>query len=242
MIRSLFHKLHTLTMPIKDVILDGFFPIHCLGCGKLDHWICHQCHTTLPIITEQHCPICKKHTTNNGETCFACMQKKSDIDGVFIASFYNDPLLKKAIHYYKYRFVKDLSDPLALLLAQSLQNSNLPSPDIIIPVPLHKRRIRWRGFNQSEELAYALNLQIPIITDILIRMRYTKPQTRTKNKSARRNNLSNAFHVSNSEKIKHKNILLIDDVMTTGATLEKCASALKKSGAQKVHCLVLARE
>ncbi len=241
-IKLLSHNLHTFYKSIKNLIIDGLFPIRCLGCGTYDHWICNKCHTTLPILTEQHCPICKKHITHNGETCFECLQKNTSIDGVFIASHYSDTLLKKAIHYYKYRFVKDLSEPLALLLAQSLQNSNLPAPDIIIPVPLHKRRLRWRGFNQAEELAYALDLQIPIITDILIRMRYTKPQARTKNKNNRKNNLSNAFHISHTETIKQKNILLIDDIITTGTTLEECASVLKKSGAKNVYCLVLARE
>ena len=240
--RSLSSNFHSILTPIKKIFLDGLFPIRCLGCGVFDHWVCPSCHTTLPIITEQNCPSCKKHTTNNGDVCFACAKKNVNIDGVFVVSHYNDELLKKMIHYYKYRFVQDLSEPLALLIAQALQNSTLPSPDIIIPVPLHKRRLRWRNFNQVEELARALNLQIPIITDILVRMRYTKPQARAKNKKDRKNNLSNAFHILHPEKIKQKNILLIDDVMTTGTTLEECAVTLKKSGAAHVHCLVLARE
>ncbi len=224
------------------MILDGLFPVHCLGCGALDEWICARCHSTLPIITEQHCPICKKHVTNNGETCFACIKKGTAIDGVFVVSYYGDALLKKTIHYYKYRFVSDLSEPLALLTAQALQNATLPSPDIIIPVPLHKRRYRWRGFNQAEKLAHSLDLRIPVITDILIRMRYTKPQARTKSKKDRKQNLHNAFSVRQKHYIKNKHILLIDDVITTGTTLEECARALKKSGATTVHCLVLARD
>lgn len=240
--KSLSHKTRLCFTSLGKLFLDGFFPIHCLGCGTYDHWICNQCHTTLPILTEQHCPLCKKHTTNNGETCFACSQKIHDIDGVFVASYYNDKLLKKAIHYYKYRFVHELSEPLSLLLAQSLHNSTLPSPDMIIPVPLHQRRLRWRGFNQSEKLAQKIDLRIPVITDILLRVRYTKPQVRAGNKKRRKDNLSNAFYVHDAKKIKQKNILLIDDIMTTGTTLRECASALKRAGAKNVHCLILARE
>lgn len=242
-IPSRLHKFTCAIKSIKKMILDGLFPVRCLGCGTFDHWICPQCHTTLPILTEQHCPICKKHITPNGDVCFTCDKKHlSNIDGIFIASYYHDPLLKKAIHYYKYRFAHEISEPLALLIAQSLNNSTLPTPDMIIPVPLHKRRLRWRGFNQSELLAHMLNLQIPVITDILIRIRYTKPQVQSKNKKERQKNLSNAFTTNTDHKITQKNILLIDDVVTTGATLEACAGALKKSGARNVHCLVLARE
>lgn len=240
--RSFLHNIRSFFRSVGITILDGLFPIRCLGCGTYDHWICPPCHTTLPILTEQQCPLCKKHVTNNGEVCLECATKNDTFDGVFVASYYNDKLLKKAIHYYKYRFVHELSSPLALLLAQSLHNSTLPTPDMIIPVPLHKRRLRWRGFNQAEKLAHDLDLRIPVITDILLRVRYTKPQVRAGSKKRRKDNLSNAFYVHDAKKIKQKNILLIDDIMTTGTTLSECASALKNAGAKNVHCLILARE
>ncbi len=245
--KSHFHKnLHTINIILKKIqttLLDAFFPIRCLGCNTFDDWICEECHTTLPILTQQHCPVCKKHTTNNGVVCPECFNiTKDNINGVFVASYYNDKLLKKSIHYYKYRFVRDLSEPLSLLLAQALNNSTLPTPDIIIPVPLHKRRLRWRGFNQATELAKSLDLQIPLITDILLRVRYTMPQVKMKNKIKRQENLTDAFVITNNTSIKNKNILLIDDVITTGATLTECAHTLKLNGAKTVFCLVLARE
>ncbi len=237
------HNIKTFVKTLQNIILDGLFPVRCLGCNDFDKWICDDCHSTLPILTQQHCPICKKHETTTGQVCPECILKsKNSIDGVFVASHYNDKLLKKAIHYYKYKFVYDLSKPLSLLLAQSLQNSTLSSPDIIIPVPLHKRRCRWRGFNQAELLAKNLDLQIPVITDILLRVRYTVPQVKMKNKNKRQENLTNAFKVIDTTKITDKNIMLIDDVITTGTTLVECAQTLKQSGANKVFCLVLARE
>lgn len=240
---SFLHKIKHVLFIVQKIILDGLFPIRCLGCGKFDEWLCSNCHSTLPILTEQHCPACKKHITTNGIVCPECYKTtKNSFDGVFIASHYNDKLLKKTIHYYKYRFVRDLSEPLSILLAQALQNSTLPAPDIIIPVPLHKRRYRWRGFNQANNLATALNLQISVITDILVRVRYTAPQVKLQNKKKRQENLNNAFVIKNTSQITGKNILLVDDVMTTGATLAECARVLKLSGAKTVSCLVLARE
>jgi ComF family protein len=164
------------------------------------------------------------------------------LSGVYIASSLHNDLLKKAIHYYKYRFVKDLSGPLALLLAQALHNSHMIAPDMIIPVPLHPRRLRWRGFNQAEELAHALDLRIPVKTDILRRVRYTTPQVAMKNKVKRQKNLSGAFAVNDVSAVYGKKILLIDDVMTTGTTLTECATVLRSAGAYCVHCLVIARE
>ncbi len=238
-----FSNIESFFASLQKNFLDALFPICCLGCGTFDSWLCTSCHIALPTITDQHCPCCKKNITPNGELCFACMQNHSvGFDGVFVASSYHDPLLKKVIHYYKYRFVRDLAKPLALLLAQSLHNSHMIAPDIIIPIPLHSRRLRWRGFNQAEELARALDLQIPINTDILKRVRYTAPQVSMKNKIDRQKNIKNAFCVTPAHNIEGQKILLIDDIMTTGTTLSECATVLKKSGAQSVHCLVIARE
>lgn len=235
-IKDFIHK-------IKKLILDTFFPIQCLGCGKFDQWICDNCHKTFPILTEQHCPICKKNITQNGEVCFACQKKEDpDLTGVFIASTYQSELLKTTVHHYKYRFVEKLSEPLALLIAQALQNSKLPTPDLIIPVPLHKRRLRWRGFNQAKTLADSLDLNIPIINNVLIRKKYTIPQVKMKNKNQRMKNLNGAFEIKNTEKIKDKKILLVDDIITTGTTLSICATILKQAGAKEIRALVIARE
>ena len=243
MINSLFHKICHIFTVIWKTLLDALFPIRCLRCGIFDQWICTSCHSTLPILTEQHCPSCMTHITLNGEVCPPC-SKKYDLpySGIFVVSYYKDPLVRSIIHHFKYRFIKDLAKPLALLIAQSLNNSHFPTPDLIIPIPLHPRRKRWRGFNQAEELSHSLDLQIPTNTDILRRVRYTKPQVTMRNRDSRLNNVSGAFIVQNPSRIKNKNILLIDDVMTTGATITACAHELKLSGAKNIYALVIARE
>lgn len=237
--------IKTFLIKFKGKILDIFFPIRCLGCKKFDHWICNDCHSALPILSEQHCFICKKIETVNGKLCTNCLSKlkeKPALDSVFIVSTYQDKLLKKTIHKFKYNFIKDVAEPLTLLTAQSLQNSNFPIPDFIIPVPIHKKRLRWRGFNQSLILAKKLDLKIPILNNILTKKIHTKPQAKTKSRQERIKNLNDAFSIKKSEKIKGKKILLIDDIITTGTTLEQCAKLLKSAGAKKVYALVLARE
>lgn len=236
-------KIPKIFRKTKKLILDMFFPIQCLGCKKYDHWICHDCHSTFPVLTEQHCFICKENETKNGEICPSCKpQTTTNLKSIFIASTYQNNLLKKSVHHFKYRFIEDLADPLALLIAQALQNSNYPAPDVIIPVPLHKKRLRWRGFNQAEKLAEKLDLKIPIITDSLIRSQNTTPQVKVKSREKRLQNLNNAFSVINKENIENKRILLIDDIVTTGTTLSICADELIKAGASEIRALVLARE
>lgn len=236
-------KTPILLQKTKKLILDTLFPIRCIGCQEYDHWICKDCHKTFPTLTEQHCFICKENITENGEICFTCSQNSEiNLKSVFIASTYQNKFLQKTVHYFKYRFVEKVGEPLALLIAQTLQHSNHPTPDIIIPVPLHKKRLHWRGFNQAEVLAQELDLKIPIVTNILIRHQNTTPQVKMKNRKQRLENLNNAFTVENIEKIKGKKILLIDDIITTGATLSVCADILQKAGAKEVRALVIARE
>lgn len=222
--------------------MDALFPIRCLGCGAYDTWLCDECHTTLPLVVTHQCPYCQKHETPYGTACFACMPRaRESYDAVVVASRYDDPLVRKAIHTYKYRFARELDAPLALLLAQSIRHTSMPAPDVIIPVPLHPRRLRWRGFNQATLLARALNLQIPLIPDILQRTRYTRPQVTMRDRHARAENLRDAFVVTDARAVRGKTILLVDDVITTGSTLAYCARALKRAGAQCVLCVVIAR-
>ena len=234
---------------IKDFILDTLFPISCLSCGKPDEWICENCLSKIPLKREQVCPICEKATTPDGRVCFKC-EKKYSIDGVLTAASYKNKLVAGATHYYKYRFIEDLKTPLGKLLIKAFFNSQLPLPDLIVPVPLHKRRLRWRGFNQAEFLAEYLSFnlapgfEIPAPPDWLIRQKYTPPQMKIKNSSRRKNNIRGAFKAAFNKRknIKEKRILLVDDIATTGSTLFECAKVLKKSGAKEVFGIVIARQ
>jgi ComF family protein len=149
----------------------------------------------------------------------------------------------------KYRFIETAADPLAALLAESLAHHPLPLPDLVVPVPLHSRRLRFRGFNQAEVLARTLmakllpGMPVPVRTDLLARIRFTKPQMKTDSKSERLANLSAAFTVplEVAGPIVGKHIWLMDDIATTGTTLDECARSLKDAGAKTVWGIVIAR-
>jgi len=168
---------------------------------------------------------------------------------VFVASYYHDTLLPCAIHNYKYRFLSALANPLARFLQSALEKTSLPLPDIIIPVPLHRKRLKFRGFNQSELLARELaslltpGIDLPLESDVLLRIRATTPQIKTGSREERLHNLRDAFAI-HENKVHHvagKSVWLIDDVATTGTTLSECANTLKKNGARSVFGIVLAR-
>ena len=150
--------------------------------------------------------------------------------------------MRQAIHQFKYHGVKALASPLAQLMAESLETKPVPA-DVIVPVPLHPRRLRERGYNQSGLLAQELGKRsgLPVTDKPLVRHRDAPAQARTASAEARRNNVRGAFSCNDS-RLEGKQVLIIDDVCTTGATLDSCAAALKEAGASSVWGLTLARE
>lgn len=230
-------------------MLDTLFPISCLSCGKDGVWLCDECLEKIPLRNEQVCPVCEKAITPEGRTCFEC-RKKDSIDGLLVSFSYQQEPIAHLIHLYKYRFAEDLHISLGKLLLKSIYNSGLAIPDLIIPVPLHKKRLRWRGFNQAGLLAKYLSenmapgFPVPVLDNFLIRRKNTTSQMKIKNYSQRRKNMQDAFVLESKNKpqIAGKNILLVDDVATTGSTLFECARVLKKAGAASVFGLVIARQ
>jgi ComF family protein len=152
--------------------------------------------------------------------------------------------MRRLVHLYKYGFIRSLAEPLGIILAQQLEKSALPLPDIALAVPLHPRRLRFRGFNQSELLlqATAKHALFPLTVPegILLRTRYTKPQQKTRHKQERLENLVDAFTITNVASIKGKTVWLFDDVATTHSTLLACATVLKHAGAKHVYGVVVA--
>jgi ComF family protein len=152
------------------------------------------------------------------------------------------------IHNLKYRFAAGIADPLSGIMTKALLKHGLPIPDFIVPVPLHPRRLRWRGFNQSlllaEKIAEELIPPLKIrVLNALKRQKYNRPQVEISNYSERFENVKDVFSLGgDSPEVRSKTILLVDDIATTGATLEKCAKALKEAGAKKVFAVVVARQ
>ncbi len=146
----------------------------------------------------------------------------------------------EAIHLFKYSGKADWAVPLGRLMASRV--GEFGSVDAIVPVPLHPRRLREREFNQSLLLAWEVGKRCgaPVLADHLRRLRWTKPQVELSG-GERRKNVRRAFGVHNTHGIQGRSILVVDDVLTTGATVNECAHALKRAGARKVFILTLAR-
>jgi ComF family protein len=151
-------------------------------------------------------------------------------------------VIRQAIHQLKYNNLRDLAGLLAQLLSDYLAASPVPG-EVLVPVPLHPKRLRERGYNQSLLLAQELGrlTTLPVVASCLIRQHHALPQARTTTVDERRSNVANAF-ACRDHSLKDKQVLLIDDVSTSGATLDACAGALKESGALSVWGLVLAKE
>jgi len=242
---------------IKEIILDTLFPIHCLFCKKYGCWICSHCFKKIIILSEQVCPYCEKNISPAGRICQDCKNKflKNNkdypLDLLIVSTKYTQEGISRIIHYFKYNFIKDLGSPLAKIISQAIISNNISLPDLIIPVPLHPRRLRWRGFNQSEILAKKISqnltpgFQIQVLSNALVRKKYTAAQMKIKNYQERQKNVKNIFVLNSNfdlKNLKDKTILLIDDVSTTGATLFECARILKNCGAKKVYGAVIARQ
>lgn len=213
---------------IKNFLLDLFFPKFCLGCQKEGEILCIDCYFTIEILS------------------FHSSQKMEFLDDLYFATPYNQFLLKKIISQFKYfPFLKELSLPLANLILHHFSLIE-KSPDfwqgkILVPIPQSKKRENWRGFNPAKEIAKNLAnfWKIPIF-DVLGKKRETKPQVKLKEKE-RRENIKGAFFLKEKEWIKNKEIFLIDDVFTTGSTMQEAAKVLKEGGAKEVIGIVVAR-
>jgi len=173
--------------------------------------------------------------------CQNCRHRPGLIDGIR-SPFRFEEGIRKAVHELKYKHLRALSFCLAELLAEYLEKHNLPG-EILVSVPLHPRRLRERGYNQSLLISTDLGklIAMPVLDSCLARVKEVQPQVKTATVEERWSNVINAFTCHNDE-VNGKRVILIDDVCTSGATLESCAVALKEQGAVSVWGLTIARE
>lgn len=225
---------------LKRIALDLFFPQCCVGCGKEGDLICRFCRQSLLPITPPVCPRCGRPQPG-GILCPSCVDGQAEIDGIR-SPFKFDGVMRQAIHELKYRNIRALAVPLANLLKDYLITNPVPG-EVLVPVPLHRNRLRERGYNQSSLLARELShlTDLPLVENCLTRWQETPPQARTASVSERQSNVASAFTCAD-ESLRGKQVLLIDDVATSGATLNACARSLKSAGAASVWGLVMARE
>ena len=211
-----------------NFLLELFFPKFCFGCQKEGNYLCPDCKSTLEI-------------SRSHEIC-----SSQNLKDLYCALDYRNPLLKNLIQKFKYEpFVKELSPTLSSLIIEHLQLlDNKPSfkDFTIIPVPLEKRKLKGRGFNQAEEISKELSsfLAIPLIPNCLIKTKETIPQVELTTET-RKENIKGTFSYQHPELVKEKKILLVDDVYTTGSTMEEAARVLREAGAKEIIGIVIAR-
>lgn len=230
-----------------DLILDVLFPKKCVGCGKLDTYFCKLCVENI-LQGDLICPQCFE-ISSGGQAHPGCNDKLG-LDGLWSLGLYKGPL-KTAVKKLKYKPMGNLSIVLVnimvdyfakyhpLFLEQIKKDKD--KGWVVVPVPLHWYRQNWRGFNQSsflaKQLAERLGLQY---MEALKRIKNTRPQVKLKNLS-RYENVRDAFSLKTKHALHNAHILLIDDVWTTGATMNGCCRVLKQAGAKKVWAITLAR-
>jgi len=237
-------------LELKDDILDLVYPQTCPICGKHlereEKDICGDCWGTLAILPAPFCPYCNSFFEEEEMVLeHRCVRLRKPKDRKILAvrslgTF--DDYYQKLIHRFKY----DKNIPLGKRLAQSLgqvvaQDKDFANCDLVIPVPLHRARHRERGFNQSGVLAEGISqaINLPLAKEILKRKKNTKDQTYL-NAQQRTENVRDAFLVTQPARVDNKAVILVDDVMTTGATLNECARMLEKAGAKRIFAVTLA--
>ena len=229
-------------MKFTDFLADILFPRSCVSCKMplQDGIICNSCLAVIPINQTLFCATCDARLPYGKKTCHPnapCL-----IGG---ATHFSDSTVKELVHRLKFKGIRNAALPLAELikkyLSESLATCPLSPVTLIIPIPLSRRRHNERGYNQAEEIAKLLSsiLKLPLESNLLARTRHTKPQTEMNGIEGRLENLRGCFTASPA--VARKNILLIDDVTTSGATFREAATALKAAGARTIIAVAAAK-
>ena len=228
------------------------FPKYCFGCGDNASYLCAKCQKKLKLRGKFICPVCQKNAID-GRTHPDC-QQKTKLDGIISLWFYKGSI-QKMLKGMKYRFVFDLRKELKEIIDIGIENQIknnktfamfLEKKPIIVAVPLYWQRLNWRGFNQAEIIAHLIaeRQKLKLAQNLLIRQKNTKTQSELAKKE-RYVNIKDAFELNPRIDIKTlksiKYVLLIDDIWTSGNTLNECCKVLKRKGVREVWGLTLAR-
>jgi ComF family protein len=238
-------------MRIFHRVLDLFLPTSCAYCNasvadSAVPFFCADCWSDFSFMDGPLCPLCGRPfespealSHSPSHHCLSCRQAPPSFEQALSVGYFEGPL-REAIHQFKYRPCRALGGPLALWMAENIRP--VGGIDRIIPVPLHVSRLRQRGFNQALILAHGISkaFSLPMSYDNLKRVRPTRPQVELAG-AERIKNVSGAFALRRPDELRDRDVLLIDDVFTTGATMNECARVLKDAGVSRVTALTLAR-
>lgn len=222
------------------LLQEALFPRYCVGCHTEGSWWCETCRRAVSHVAVCACPTCGVRT-ETGEPCSINCQNSTALDrAVAFFDYASVPAVAELIKILKYNFAQDSLSVWPSVIAEF--KLDVPISTIIIPVPLYPRRERWRGFNQAELFAQMLagQINVPMSKGELVRIRFTHQQA-TLSKQKRLENVARAFEWR-GKTAAPEHVVLVDDVYTTGSTLNECARVLKQAGSRYVMGLTIARD
>jgi len=222
---------------------EYIFPVFCLSCDAEGRWVCDSCFSTITITPQLFCPVCHASSVA-GNACVSCAPTSYIVNHIATVRYEDVGLIGKSIHIFKYQYAEEVMEVIDRIITifVSEYRTFFHDIDFLIPIPLHKKRFAERGFNQATSIARVLSreLGIALRDTAVVRTRDTPHQARL-DKEGRLQNVKEAFGVPDSEGIAQKRVLLVDDVLTTGATMQECAKVLLDHGASQVSAFTLAR-
>jgi len=227
---------------IIDKLVNALYPPKCPICEKVtaDRKLkfCADCYNKLHIIEEPVCVVCGKPISRLEARCADCEKQRHVFDGGRITFSYEQ--ISDSVYRFKYMNRPEYAVSYAEVISKQQQDwLDVISPDLIIPVPLHKKRLIKRGYNQAEELANAISLytKIPVNTTIVKRVKNTAP-LKYSGRGERQNNMKGTFIVCENV-VKLTTVVLVDDIFTTGSTLDSVAAELKSHGVKRIYFLTI---
>lgn len=226
-----------------DRILNLIYPPRCILCERVisstDNYICHHCSGIIHTIEGLRCKKCSR-SIQKGELCSTCLNEEHDFEFGKVLYDYDDTI-KEALYRFKYNGDKNYAQYFGKQIYYKYSDI-INDMDLMIPVPVHRKKLKSRGYNQSKEIIKVVSelSGIPYVDGVLIRKHDTRPQNKLSIKS-RKNNLKDAFDIdAKFDDNKYKNILLIDDIYTTGSTINSCARVIKQNHDVKVYFIAVA--
>ena len=230
--------LDQLLLRVGRGLVDMIYPMECAGCGETGKIICGKCSDRLPWLGDSRCQVCSMPTAER--LCLRCAETQRSFDGIRAPFRYEGPI-RQSILAFKYGGIKAAAPQLGLMMAEYLSAVDLPG-DVLAPVPMHGQRRRERGYNQADLLSREIsrNTGLRHENGLLMRTRHVEPQAQTTEGIQRLVNVAGSVAVPAGLRLDGSAVILVDDVATTGSTMDVCAEALKGAGAESVWGLVLA--
>ena len=241
-------------MNIREIILDILFPPLCFGCRKYNkNYLCENCWTQIEINSSFFCPTCQNRIPIYFNQQNLSTRPPCHPDAQYLlapAADYRNKVIQNLIQELKFNRltsaigpIKKIIDEYLLQITRGESQIYFLENFIIIPIPISTKRLRERGFNQAELIADHISkkINLPILRSVILKPKDNKKQSELKKWEERKSNVENCFSVSKPELIRSKNIILVDDIFTSGATIKEAVKVLKKSGVRKIIAFTLAR-